>query len=646
MTEKVFLTVSAGRRLPAALSVSLTLAALLCLGSAPAAVSQVNSGPWTQQAELFPSNAGGAFGRNVAIDGSVAVVGAPGVAVGTNYGQGAAYIFVNNGGVWTQQAELFAADGATGDEFGWSVAINGNTVVVGASGRTVNGAGAQGAAYVFVNNGGSWSQQAELTEADGAAGDEFGTSVSGDANNVVVGAPYKAVNSNYAQGVTYFFAQNAGTWSQSGEIVAFDGNVGGGFGYSVSLGGTTAFIGCPNGLGFGPAAIGSVYVYQLNSGAWSYSVEMIASDSVAGNWFGESVSVEATSGVFAVGAPNTAFGSSAPGAASVFGQVNGAWTQLGEFSPSDSASSDAVGISVAVSGNTIIVGSPEHRTSSTSGAAYVYTDAPTQLQITQQPTTGTVGYAAGSVAVQVVDAAGNPLTLSGVAVTLASSPAGLSGTLTVNTFSGVATFSDLSFSSAGAFTLTATAPGLTSATSTSIQISALTQTISFGALADQGLGAAPFAVSANASSGLPVSFASLTGGVCAVSGNTVSLVAAGLCTIQATQAGNATYAAATPVNQSFTVTTPTAQTISFGALAKRCCKTLDFDFGRLVAGEIRGEGVVWGSFPLSEGPRSRLSRPTTHQVAPGPSIFPGDRVIQARVVPRDPDPRLAVTPLG
>jgi hypothetical protein len=81
-------------------------------------------------------------------------------------------------------------------------------------------------------------------------------------------------------------------------------------------------------------------------------------------------------------------------------------------------------------------------------------------------------------------------------------------------------------------------------------------------------------------------------------------------------------------------------------LAKGCCKTLDFDFGRLVAGKIGGERVVWGSFPHSGGPRSRLSRPTTHQVAPGPSIFPGDRVIEARVVPQDPDPWFAVTPQG
>src|SRR5262249_33986249 len=93
----------------------------------------------------------------------------------------------------------------------------------------------------------------------------------------------------------------------------------------------------------------------------------------------------------------------------------------------------------------------------------------------------------------------------------------------------------------------------------------INQTITFGALANQVLGTPPFAVSATASSGLPVSFASLTGTFCSVSGSTVTLLKAGTCTIQASQAGNATYNPATPVNQSFQITaSPSVDVAVFG----------------------------------------------------------------------------------
>ncbi len=105
----------------------------------------------------------------------------------------------------------------------------------------------------------------------------------------------------------------------------------------------------------------------------------------------------------------------------------------------------------------------------------------------------------------------------------------------------------------------------------SIQVTGGAQTITFAALSSQTLGAAPFTVSATASSGLAVSYASLTTSVCTVNGTLVTLVAAGTCTIQATQAGNVNWLAATPVNQSFTVTTGalTPQTITFGPLANQ-----------------------------------------------------------------------------
>ncbi|HLY16683.1 MAG TPA: FG-GAP-like repeat-containing protein [Bryobacteraceae bacterium] len=194
-------------------------------------------------------------------------------------------------------------------------------------------------------------------------------------------------------------------------------------------------------------------------------------------------------------------------------------------------------------------------------------DSAAQLQLTQQPATATVGSPLSNVVVQVQDVYGNLISGSTAAVTMASNPAGVGGTLTGNAVGGIATFSNLVFNASGSYTLSASATGLTSGGGLSIQVAPGSQTITFGALADQAFGSAPV-VSATATSGLPVSFASTTPAVCTVSGATVTLVAAGTCTIQAAQAGNANYTAATPVNNSFQVN-QASQTINFAGLSNQ-----------------------------------------------------------------------------
>ena len=145
------------------------------------------------------------FGNSVSISGNTVVVGAP---LGVNGDQGAAYVFTEPALGWkdnTETAELTASDGAGADYFGTSVSISGNTVVVGAYG--VNGS--QGAAYVFTESGSGWvstSMAAKLTASDGASGDTFGYSVSISGNTVVVGAYSATVNGNSNAGAAYVFA--------------------------------------------------------------------------------------------------------------------------------------------------------------------------------------------------------------------------------------------------------------------------------------------------------------------------------------------------------------------------------------------------------------------------------------------------------
>jgi hypothetical protein len=317
--------------------------ARLHANNAGAAYVFVRSGnAWTQQAKLTASDgaSGDYFGWSVSLSGNTALVG----AFGNASDAGAAYVFVQSGGVWTQQQELTASDGASGDEFGWFVSVSGNTVLVGAPYHASNGA-----AYVFVLSNGTWTQQPELTASDGASGDDFGYSVSLSGNTVLVGAPYHAGN-----GAAYVFVNSSGAWSQQTELSNNDGASGDEFGYSVSVSGNTALVGAP----FKATATGTVYTYQIGP-------ELNASDSTAYEDFGWSVSVSG----------NTALVGSLPattgnGAAYVFVQNGGIWIQQAKLTASDGAQFDEFGWSVSLSGNTALVGAPGN--ANFTGAAYVF----------------------------------------------------------------------------------------------------------------------------------------------------------------------------------------------------------------------------------------------------------------------------------
>ena len=191
----------------------------------------------------FPSSGapGDFFGSSVSISGDTAVVGASGDDVGAGMDQGSAHVFVRSGGVWTQQQQLTGSDGLFGDRFGESVSISGDTLVVGAFGADVGPNSNQGAAYVFVRSGSVWTQQGKLVAADGIADDNFGASVSISGDTVVAGTYCPA-----SQGSAYVFVRSPGVWAQQQKLVSSDGAPGDRFGVSVSVSGDTVVAGAPN----------------------------------------------------------------------------------------------------------------------------------------------------------------------------------------------------------------------------------------------------------------------------------------------------------------------------------------------------------------------------------------------------------------
>lgn len=320
-------------------------------GGAGAAYAFGRSGTsWSQQAELTASDgvASDQFGNSVAIAGSTAVIG----AYRKDSGAGAAYIFVHSGTTWTQQAELTASDRAAGDGFGASVAISGSTVVVGATYHSQ-----AGAAYVFVRSGTTWTQQAELSASDGVANDNFGLSVGISGSTAVVGARFN----NSTTGAAYVFGRSGSVWSQLAKLTASDGAANDYFGISVAISGTTLVVGAYGKTSF----TGAAYTFTGSGASWSQRAKLMASDGAANDDFGISVAISGS--VAVVGSPGKA---ASTGAAYVFVRSGTAWSQLAKLTASDGAPNDQFGTSVGASGTSGIVGAYVNNQSR--GAAYVF----------------------------------------------------------------------------------------------------------------------------------------------------------------------------------------------------------------------------------------------------------------------------------
>jgi hypothetical protein len=329
--------------------------ALLALG-ALVFVSPATAAPWdtdwTLRADLTASDgaAGDYLGRAVSLDGDTAVVGAAGSDVDGAESQGAAYVFVRTGDTWTQQVKLTAPDGAAADEFGFAAAISGDTIVVGARFAAIDGINGHGAAYVFVRTGDTWTEQAKLAADDGAVYDEAGFSVAIDGDTLLIGAPF----ANESQGKAYVFTRSGTDWTPQATLAADDGAAWDRFGLSLKVVGDTAIVGSPSAAIGANSYQGAAYVYARNAGAWSLQTKLTASDGAAYDEFGVSVALDADTAVVGAHYADVVF--SGQGAAYAFVRNGDVWSEQGKLVSDDAFFGDEFGISVAVSGDTAAVG--------------------------------------------------------------------------------------------------------------------------------------------------------------------------------------------------------------------------------------------------------------------------------------------------
>ncbi len=338
-------------------------------------IFQQGGSGWTQAAKLVPDygEQEGSFGWSVSISGETAVVGVN-VDEDVHEESGWAYIFQQDESGWTQRAKLVPDDGAGGKMgyFGKSVSISGQTAIVGASHDDQQG-GDSGSAYIFQQGDSGWTQVAKLLADDGQSGDTFGRSVAISGDTALVAASNSRFDSEsdeqISSGWAYVFQETDSTWTQVAELAPEDARADLFFGSRVSISDGYAIVNAdeldPSGVRFG-----SAYIFQESETGWSQVAKLLPADGQLSRYFGSSVSISGTTAI--VGDHLDDDNGAASGAAYIFEDTGAGWTQVAKLLPDDGLQDDRFGKSVAISDGTAIIGATSHGDPSHAGAAYVF----------------------------------------------------------------------------------------------------------------------------------------------------------------------------------------------------------------------------------------------------------------------------------
>ncbi|WP_243398243.1 putative Ig domain-containing protein [Leptospira adleri] len=407
-------------------------------GSGAAYVYRRNGVGWVQEAYLKAPNAEAwdSFGYSVAIQGDTIVIGAIGegssqttitngnTASADNSApfSGAVYVYKRTGNNWDQEAYIKASNAEAGDSFGYSVAIQGDTIAVGAyaeasnqttitNGNTSsadNSNGNSGAVYVYKRTGNNWDQEAFIKAVNGEAGDLFGYSISLSGNTLVVGAPSEssnqttitngntasADNSNGNSGAAYVYVRTGSAWAQEAYLKAASvpPTPGQQLGITVSIYGDTIAASATQ------SNEGAVHVFVRNAGAWTREAEIRAANPGVVNYFGFSLSIYGDT--IAVGTywedgnenrvlngTTASMDNSLPGSGAVYvyQRTGTTWAQQSYIKAKNVQSNDWFGYSVAISDDTVIAGAPQE-----DGGQTANTDGPLQSWNELKPDSGAI----------------------------------------------------------------------------------------------------------------------------------------------------------------------------------------------------------------------------------------------------------------
>ncbi len=334
-------------------------------GAGAAYVYRQSGVNWSQQVKLLAPDGeqGDRFGSAVEVEGNRVVVGA---ANGGFFGEGTAYVFSWQDPVWEPDGTLVPSDAGLSDGFGTTVAIEGDLAVVGAPIHDQSAAIDEGAAYVFQRAlSGEWTLITKLEADDGSSGLMFGSSVALQGDEITVGAP----GADNQRGAVYVFERSGDQWNPQGKLVPPGGQDGEAFGQALGYTGLDLIVGAPENTNVNGTDAGIVYLYARGQSAFSFESTLLATDRVIQPLFGSAVAIHDNLAV--VGAEGQA---DDPGAAYVYERTPGGWAQVEELAASDGEAGDLFGRSVAISDDYIAVGAPgsDHPQGIDAGAVYIY----------------------------------------------------------------------------------------------------------------------------------------------------------------------------------------------------------------------------------------------------------------------------------
>ena len=307
------------------------------------------------------------FGASVSIFGDYLIVGADADDDRGN-ASGSAYIFKRDGLNWIQQVKLRASDGAAGDFFGASVSISGDYAIVGADWDDDNG-DRSGSAYIFERNASGWTQRAKLRANDGAAEDRFGRSVSISGDYVIVGAWFEDNSKGSSAGSAYIFKRGGSSWTQQAKLIASDGAAGDHFGFSVSIFNEYVIIGASDDDDNGQNS-GSAYIFNRDGATWTEQVKLTASDGAAEDQYGYA---SITDNYAIVGALWDDDNGDRSGSAYMYKRNGSTWIEQVKLTANDGTAEAWFGSSVSISGDFAIIGARQNdENGENSGSAYIF----------------------------------------------------------------------------------------------------------------------------------------------------------------------------------------------------------------------------------------------------------------------------------
>ncbi|MCB1209737.1 MAG: hypothetical protein KDK97_10440, partial [Verrucomicrobiales bacterium] len=330
---------------------------------------------WSQQAILIANDGAVSdfFGLSVALEGDTAAIGALGDDTATGNNAGSVYVFDRSGSTWSQTTRLDAGLATAGENFGQAVSLSGDTLVASASRATTTGGTLAGRVSIYFRTAGTWALQQTVEAGDTAASDQFGYSLAVDGDSLIVGAPYRDDVATSDSGAAYTFTRSGSVWTQEQKLTAPVPQAISRFGWSVALSADRSLIGSPAEDTIAGIDAGNSYVFERDTGTWSHQISLSNGEAGAGDRFGWAVALDGSTVAAGARSDDTVAGADT-GSVYVFTTNGSTWSLQTQIIPDDVGAGDFFGSSVSLSGDTLAIGSPSNDATAVgdAGAAYVW----------------------------------------------------------------------------------------------------------------------------------------------------------------------------------------------------------------------------------------------------------------------------------